>query len=581
MAAKPFERHSLTLDNSLASAGEGSVWARTLARQSGLSEDRIAALDLCIVELINNIVDHSYRGQPGEIRLELALGHGAANLTVIDDGPAFDPLSVPTPPVPASLDEATIGGLGIHLIRSSADACEYKRRQERNVFIAYFGDAAVRPRLTDRRVESAASFPVVRSDGTVVEKDARSGIDRRALGFISRCSIFRDVPYADLEGILSQCRLVDCPTGQVVLAPGGRASSSVLVVVRGSLQVRLEGPDAEESFPVPCGDCVGEISVADGKAISAWVVAGEPSQLLVIERDLFLDRLLAIPRVGRNLIILLAERMRRGNDWVVARTRAAAELKALHKELEVARRIQASMLLPSPLLAESEDIRCHAVMRAARQVGGDFYGALRLGAGRYFLAIGDVCGKGMGAALFMARTLTLLRGLALAGSRDPASQLAGIARKCNEQLVLSNEEQLFVSLGLAIVDVAGERLHYCSIGHCAPALVSPDGSARLLDISCNPVAGIEAGLRYRVDDSPFPAGSRILIYTDGVTEAERVDEEPFGEARMLRVLSEHGRDIESCTGHLLAAVDAFADGHPQSDDITFLMAGAPLDETPR
>jgi len=146
MGTEPHQRHSLALDSSVASSGEGSAWARELAEQSGLSEERIAALDLCIVELVSNIVDHSYRGQPGEICLELALGHEAAVLTVIDEGPAFDPLSVPTPAVPASLDEATIGGYGIHLVRSSADACEYERREGRNFFTAYFGGDAVRRR---------------------------------------------------------------------------------------------------------------------------------------------------------------------------------------------------------------------------------------------------------------------------------------------------------------------------------------------------------------------------------------------------------------------------------------------------
>jgi serine/threonine-protein kinase RsbW len=150
LATEPVRKHSLTLESSLASAAVGSEWARTLAEQSGVSEERIAALDLCIVELIQNIVDYSYRGQPGEIRLELTLGRGAATLDVMDAGPAFDPLSVPAPAVPASLDDAPIGGYGIHLVRSSADACEYQRREGQNVFTAFFGDVGMRPALTDR-----------------------------------------------------------------------------------------------------------------------------------------------------------------------------------------------------------------------------------------------------------------------------------------------------------------------------------------------------------------------------------------------------------------------------------------------
>lgn len=139
MASEPLQRHSLTLDSGIASAGEGSEWARALAEHAGLPLERVAAIDLCIVELVTNIVDHSYRGAAGEIRLDLDLGDGAAVLTVIDDGPAFDPLSVPAPGIPASIEEAPIGGYGIHLVRSSADACEYARREGRNVFTARFG----------------------------------------------------------------------------------------------------------------------------------------------------------------------------------------------------------------------------------------------------------------------------------------------------------------------------------------------------------------------------------------------------------------------------------------------------------
>ena len=139
MATPPLQRHQLTVQGSATSTEEGSAWARALAEEAGLSEERAYALDLCIVEMVSNIVDYSYRGRPGEIRLELALGPGTAILTITDEGPAFDPLSVPAPVAPASLDDATIGGYGIHLVRSSADGCEYKRIEGRNVFTARFG----------------------------------------------------------------------------------------------------------------------------------------------------------------------------------------------------------------------------------------------------------------------------------------------------------------------------------------------------------------------------------------------------------------------------------------------------------
>ncbi len=573
MGAQPPQRHSLTVSSGLAAAGEASTWARTLAGQCGVPARRIEDLDLCVTELVGNIVEHGYRGRPGEIRLALSLGPDAVALTVDDDAPAFDPTSVPPPSRPASLDEASVGGYGIHLVRGVVDGWTYERLRDRNVLVAWFGAGAPRPRLCDRRSGGAATFPLVRGDGTVVDRDQRAGADRRALGHISRCDLFRGVAWTDLEALVSRCRLVTYEAGVTVLEPGPH-SPSVLVVVRGSLRVHLEGPDSPEAFPIACGGSVGEISVADGKPVSAWVVTAEPCQLLLIEERVFLDELLAIPRVGRNVISQLAERMRRSNERIVERMRASAELRALQQELDFARRIQSNMLPAAPLLPDCPDIRCHGLMRAARQVGGDFFDAIRQGPHRYFLAIGDVCNKGMPAALFMARALTVLRGEAAHYDDDPAAQLARIAQRCNDQLAASNEAQLFVSMLLAIVDTAGARLDYCSVGHCAPVLVPPGGRPVFLEESRNPIAGIVPELAFRAARAAFPAGSRLLLYTDGITEAEAADGRQFGEERMLQVLEQVPEDPGSFPGRLVEAIDAFASGHPQSDDITLLLAGS-------
>lgn len=139
MVTPSLQRHSLKLAASDAASVEASEWARALAGQAGLSEDRTYALDLCVVELVTNIFNHSYRGEPGEILVELDVGSGAAILTILDEGPAFDPLSRPAHVKPKSIEEAEVGGLGIHLVRSTADGCRYERRDGRNVFTVYFG----------------------------------------------------------------------------------------------------------------------------------------------------------------------------------------------------------------------------------------------------------------------------------------------------------------------------------------------------------------------------------------------------------------------------------------------------------
>jgi anti-sigma regulatory factor (Ser/Thr protein kinase) len=132
------ERHSLTVSSSRAASGEASAWARSLAARAGLSEERIDRIDLCIVELVSNVVDHGYRGASGEIRVDLDLAGGAAILTVTDAAREFDPLTVAPPAVPALIEDAKIGGYGVHLVRSTAARCKYERRAGRNVFTAWF-----------------------------------------------------------------------------------------------------------------------------------------------------------------------------------------------------------------------------------------------------------------------------------------------------------------------------------------------------------------------------------------------------------------------------------------------------------
>lgn len=139
MAPEPLQRYILNLKSGSGSSGEASEWARALAEKAGLAEERVYALDLCIVEMVSNVVDYTYEDGSGPIRLELSLGSGAAVLTIADRGPAFDPLSVPPPTAPASLDDAKLGGYGIHMVRSTADRCAYERRGGENVFTAWFG----------------------------------------------------------------------------------------------------------------------------------------------------------------------------------------------------------------------------------------------------------------------------------------------------------------------------------------------------------------------------------------------------------------------------------------------------------
>ena len=191
--------------------------------------------------------------------------------------------------------------------------------------------------------------------------------------------------------------------------------------------------------------------------------------------------------------------------------------------------------------------------------------------GRYFIAIGDVCNKGMAAALFMVRSLMLLRTEAVRPAAELDERLARLVSRCNDLLNQANEAQQFVTLFCAIVDVPGERLHFVNGGHNRPLLVVPAAAPRFVEGPRNPIVGMVPGLRFTAGHCAFPPGSLLLLYTDGVTEADRADGCLFGDETLLHLLTDFATGTaEACVDCVVAAVDAFASGHPQADDITLL-----------
>jgi len=301
------------------------------------------------------------------------------------------------------------------------------------------------------------------------------------------------------------------------------------------------------------------------------VIAATPCRLLVIPEPVFLYTVLAVARIARNLIVLMSERMRRSDAHILTRVRAALELESLQRELDFARQIQSSMLPVAPLFANVEGIEGRGFMRAARHVGGDFYDAFPLPDGRVFAAIGDVCNKGTPAALFMVRTLTLLRSEAMNVAADPESHLARLAVRCNDLLNESNEAQLFVTLFCAIIDVERDRMHFVNAGHNPPLLRTAGAQPIFLREPRNPIAGIVPGLRFTVGSCAFAPGSLCVLYTDGITEAENSAGALFSDGTLREIVAREAiEDVHTCVETVISAVDGFAGDHPQADDITLL-----------
>ena len=239
-----------------------------------------------------------------------------------------------------------------------------------------------------------------------------------------------------------------------------------------------------------------------------------------------------------------------------------SQLVALESELDVARRMQAS-ILPTEF-PHCDGFEVHANMEPARQVGGDFYDVQGLERGRLGLAIADVSGKGVPAGLFMMSSRTLLKGAAI-GSADPGMVLTTV----NSVLSDDNAEMMFVTVLYAVYDPRTHEYTYANGGHDSPLVVHADGSSTLLPHTGGIALGIMPDAQFESHTVTLQEGDTVLLYTDGVTEAQNPDGEQFGLERLREIFRDRtSTSAEAATGQVFRAVQSYAGSAQQFDDVT-------------
>jgi serine phosphatase RsbU (regulator of sigma subunit) len=237
-----------------------------------------------------------------------------------------------------------------------------------------------------------------------------------------------------------------------------------------------------------------------------------------------------------------------------------------HDEMASAASIQRAML-PPPLPQGScaGRVALHAVMRPAREIGGDFYDFFQIGDNRLGIVIGDVSGKGVPASLFMAITRTVIRLVA----RQDDDLAIGIGR-ANALLSAENDSAMFVTLIYGVLDFTTGVLTYCNCGHNPPLVIRGDGAREKLTLTGLPL-GVMPEAEYATRATVLAPGDRLFLYTDGVTEASTEDGAEFGEGRLEAAIDElRHAPVRNMVEDMVQRVDAFASGAPQADDITCL-----------
>jgi phosphoserine phosphatase RsbU/P len=420
---------------------------------------------------------------------------------------------------------------------------------------------------------------------------------------IRAASAFRELSDNNLA-ILIEAAELETFDPDAVLMVQGEASDYAMLILEG--QVTVSADSARGAIPIStlhAPSLVGELGALAQLPRSATARACTPVTALRFGRAALVEVAQATPSLLIDVIARMGERLRKFNGAVSLYTEALGALErheldpALLEELRnpipgladfgqtfgrmaeqlILRRqrddemasaavIQRALLPRVKDFAEESRLDVWASMTPARDVGGDFFELVPLADGRVALGIGDVCGKGVPAALFMGITKTLIR-INLRENPD----LPGAIVKANAFLADNNAGQLFATVLYAGYDPRSGALEYCNCGHLPGLIRRPGGVVETLPVGGLPV-GLFEPMKMTVHKAQLRPGDLFFLYTDGVTEAEDPETRQFGEDRLEGLLAKkgHGASASQWTARIEAAVRTFARGRSQFDDITCL-----------
>jgi sigma-B regulation protein RsbU (phosphoserine phosphatase) len=405
-----------------------------------------------------------------------------------------------------------------------------------------------------------------------------------------------------LEDLLDRGEVLELGPDQALVRQGDRSDSAYLIL-DGDLDIQVDTAYGQVHLArISRGALIGEIGVFADLPRTATVRTHSAVRALKFDRALLLRAGDNDPALLRSVIMGLGRQVGNFNHAIGLYTNALSALerhdfdlrildellhpipeivnfaqsfrrmaeqivlrRTQHEEMASAAAIQRAML-PSALPADFVQGRfeIHAEMRPAREVGGDLYDIFALDQDRLVVTIGDVSGKGVPASLFMAVTQTVMR-LVVRDGRDLQTEI----ERANDLLVASNREMMFATLFCGVLDSSSGLLTYCNCGHNPPLVVRKADGRREGMYANSPPLGIEQGITYKAQSLALEPGDLVLLYTDGVTEAESVDGVPYGMDRLELAATElRDRSAREAVEGVVRRVADFSTGAPQFDDIT-------------
>jgi sigma-B regulation protein RsbU (phosphoserine phosphatase) len=405
------------------------------------------------------------------------------------------------------------------------------------------------------------------------------------LRFLRQSKMFENAPKTLLADIGRIATTVSVKADERIMEKGDEGTTMYIIV---DGQVRIHDDDLTLTH-LGQGDVFGEMAALDSEVRSASVTAEVDTTLFQLEQSSVYDVLSRRPEAARAFIHLLCQREK---SIVHDVTERSFKVRALERELEIGRDIQAKFL--SDTLPEVPGWEIAACLEPAREVAGDFYDAFHIRTiNRIGLLVGDVCGKGVGASLFMTLFRSLIRATSLSGDFTGwATSGSGLSGTQNESITLTEADRqtledsvtltnnyvawthgntsMFASLFFALLDPESGSLVYINAGHEEPVIFGAnEGTQRLAPTG--PVVGIFPNAEFKIRTARLEPNDVMVVFTDGVTEAANVAGARYNEGRLLEFLVRTAnRPPKTLLNEIMTDIEAFSAGAQQFDDITLL-----------
>lgn len=350
---------------------------------------------------------------------------------------------------------------------------------------------------------------------------------------------------------------VTIPVGQDIVTYGNECDDGMYIILEGTTDVLSSQGTLINNLGK--GDFIGEMGLINDDKRGATVRATSEVVCANISKNLFEEMAAANKKLYGSFINMLYNKT----------TKLVTERERIKSELEVATRIQDSCLEHDfTEFNKLDNVEIIAKMRPAKEVGGDFYDVFMIDDKHLCYLIADVSGKGVPAAIFMSMAKTYIKTYATLGL-----PLAEVATKANNQLCYKNEQGMFVTAFICVLDLETNEVKFINAGHNRPFVKKANGEFEMIPAKVNLVFGMMEDIPYKEQSFVLEVGDAIYMYTDGVTEAVNPKDELLGDAYAKEMLNKHidkSSDVESFVDTMFEEVDAFADGAMQADDITMV-----------